>query len=62
LWHVKEPFIWCGTRQMMAKFFGHFSPIIPSFTNRGLSCRLAWSASGDDGRNYKGGAQRACSL
>jgi hypothetical protein len=37
LWHVKEPFIWCGTRQMMAKFVGHFSPIIPSFTNRGLS-------------------------
>jgi hypothetical protein len=24
---------------------------IPSFTNRGLSCRLTWSASGDDGRN-----------
>jgi hypothetical protein len=24
---------------------------IPTFTNRGLSCRLTWSASGDDGRN-----------
>jgi hypothetical protein len=62
LWHVKEPFIWYGTRQMMAKSVCHFSPIIPSFTNRGLSCHLAWSVSGDDGRNYKGSAQRACSL
>jgi hypothetical protein len=24
---------------------------IPSFTNRGLSLRLTWNASGDDGRN-----------
>jgi hypothetical protein len=24
---------------------------IPSFTDRGVSCRLTWSASGDDGRN-----------
>jgi hypothetical protein len=30
---------------------GHFSPIILSFTNRGLSCRLTWSAPGDDGQN-----------
>jgi hypothetical protein len=28
-----------------------FLALIPSFTNRGLSCRLTWSASGDDGRN-----------
>jgi hypothetical protein len=26
---------------------GNFSPVIPSFTNRGLSCRLTWSASGE---------------
>jgi hypothetical protein len=25
---------------MTAKFVGHFSLIIPSFTNRGFSCRL----------------------
>jgi hypothetical protein len=30
---------------------GHFSPILPLFTNRGLSCHLTWSASGDDGGN-----------
>jgi hypothetical protein len=29
--------------------FDHFSPIIPPFTNRGLSGCLTWSASGDDG-------------
>jgi hypothetical protein len=34
-----------------AKLTGHFSLIIPSITNRGLSCRLTWCASGDDGRN-----------
>jgi hypothetical protein len=27
----------------------HFSPIIPLFTDRGLSRHLTWSASGDDG-------------
>jgi hypothetical protein len=31
-----------------AKLTGHFSPVIPSFTNRGFSYRLTWSASGDD--------------
>jgi hypothetical protein len=31
-------------------FIGHFSPIIPPFTNKGgLSHRLTWSASGDEG-------------
>jgi hypothetical protein len=40
---------------------GHFSPIIPPFTNRGLSRRLTWSASGDDGGNWKR-AQWACRL
>jgi hypothetical protein len=40
---------------------GHFSPIIPPFTNRGLSRRLMWSTSEDDGET-KGGAQRACCL
>jgi hypothetical protein len=32
---------------------GHFSPIIPPFGDRGLSCRLTWSASGDYGENWK---------
>jgi hypothetical protein len=40
---------------------GHFSAIILPFTNRGLSRRLTWSASGDD-EGTKGGAQRACCL
>jgi hypothetical protein len=30
---------------------GHFLPIIPPFADRGLSRRLTWSASGDDGGN-----------
>jgi hypothetical protein len=34
---------------------------IPSLTDRGLSCRLAWSTSVNDGET-KGEAQRACSL
>jgi hypothetical protein len=37
--------------ESQAKLTGHFSPVIPSFTNRGLSCRLTWHASGDDGWN-----------
>jgi hypothetical protein len=37
--------------ELQAKLAGHFSPIIPSFTNRGLSCHLTWGACGDDGRN-----------
>jgi hypothetical protein len=37
---------------------GHFSPIIPSFADRGLSRRLTWSAYGDDGET-KSGAQSA---
>jgi hypothetical protein len=40
--HVKEP---CDLHGSL------ISRPIPSFTNRGLSCRLTWSASGDDGRN-----------
>jgi hypothetical protein len=39
LWHVKEPFIWCGTRQMTATFTGHFLPIVPPFSARSLSHR-----------------------
>jgi hypothetical protein len=31
--------IWCGTRQISAKFTGHFSPIVPPFPARGLSLR-----------------------
>jgi hypothetical protein len=26
-----------------------FLALVPSFANRGLSCRMTWSASGDDG-------------
>jgi hypothetical protein len=42
-------FTWESESQ--AKLTSHFSPVIPSFTNRGLSCRLTWIASGDDGRS-----------
>jgi hypothetical protein len=39
--------------ESQAKLTGQFLPIIPSFTNRGISCRLTWSASGGDGQNWK---------
>jgi hypothetical protein len=39
-------------------WIGHFSPILPCFTDRALSRRGTWSASGDDGET-KIGAQRA---
>jgi hypothetical protein len=42
-------FTWKSESQ--AKLTGHFSPVIPCFTNRYLSCRLMRSASGDNGRN-----------
>ena len=37
--------------QLQAKLISHFSPILPPFADRGLSRRLTWSASGDDGGN-----------
>jgi hypothetical protein len=37
-----------GSRVVWLNLTGHFSPIIPPFANRGLSRRLAWSASGDE--------------
>jgi hypothetical protein len=37
--------------ESQAKLTGQFSPVIPYFTNKGFSCRMTWSASGDDGRN-----------
>jgi hypothetical protein len=37
--------------ESQAKLNGHFSPVIQSFTNRGLSCHMMSSASGDDGQN-----------
>jgi hypothetical protein len=42
-------FTWKSESQV--KLTGYSSPVIPSFTNRGLSCRMTWSASGDEGRN-----------
>jgi hypothetical protein len=49
--HVKRPLQFTWKLEPQEKLTGHFSPIIPSFTDRGLSCRLTWNASGDDGRN-----------
>jgi hypothetical protein len=48
-------------RACRLNLIGHFSPIIPPFTNRGLSRHRTWSASGNDGEN-KSGAQRALPL
>jgi hypothetical protein len=37
-----------GSRIVWLNLTGHFLPIISPFANRGLSRRLAWSASGDE--------------
>jgi hypothetical protein len=33
--------------ESQTKLTDHFSPVIPSFINRGLLCRMMWSVSGD---------------
>jgi hypothetical protein len=48
--HVKEPCDLRRSRNRRPNWPTISSPI-PPFTNRGLSCRLTWSTSGDDGRN-----------
>jgi hypothetical protein len=48
---------WC--RGILLNFTGHFSPIIPTFTNRGYSRRLAWSAFGDERKTETGLVQTA---
>jgi hypothetical protein len=45
--HVKEPNNFMEVGLSGKIFTGHFSSILPPFANRGLSRRLAWSASGD---------------
>jgi hypothetical protein len=47
----KKTYNFRGCRDCRLNLIGHFSPIIPSFTDRGLSRRLMWSASGDGGGN-----------
>jgi hypothetical protein len=49
--HVKNPYNFRGSRDCRLNLNGHFSPIIPPFTGRGLSRRLTCSVSGDDGGN-----------
>jgi hypothetical protein len=51
--HVKNPYNFRGSRDCRLNLIGYFSPIIPPFTNRGLSRSLTWSASGDDGGKLK---------
>jgi hypothetical protein len=34
---------------------GHFSPIVPSFTDRGLSRHLTWRTPGDERGKLKSG-------
>jgi hypothetical protein len=48
--HVKDPCNLRGSRNRRPNWQTISRPI-PSFVNKGLSCRLTWSASGDDGRN-----------
>jgi hypothetical protein len=48
--HVKTPAIYVEVG-IAGKIERPFLALLPSFTNRGLSCRLTWSASGDDGWN-----------
>jgi hypothetical protein len=48
--HVKESCYLRGTRNHRPNSPTISRPI-PTFTNRGLSYHLTWSASGDDGRN-----------
>jgi hypothetical protein len=47
----KKPLQFPWKLQCRLNLIGHFSPLIPPFADRGLSCRLTWSASGDDGGN-----------
>jgi hypothetical protein len=44
-------FTWKSKSQV--ELTGHFSPLLPFSTNRCLSYRLVWSASGDDGWKYR---------
>jgi hypothetical protein len=44
-----------GSRIVWLNLTGHFSPILPPFAHRGLSCSLAWSASRDERRNRSRG-------
>jgi hypothetical protein len=47
----KGPLNVTWTSGISGKIHRPFLALIPSFTNRGLSCRLTWSASRDDGWN-----------
>jgi hypothetical protein len=49
--NVKEPYNYRGSRNCRLNLIGYFSPIAPPLANRGLSSRLMWSASGDEGGN-----------
>jgi hypothetical protein len=52
--HVKEPYSYRGSRSCRLNLIGPFLPIVPSLANRGLSRRLMWSASGDEGELKRG--------
>jgi hypothetical protein len=53
--HVKEYYNYRGSRNCRLNLIGHFSPIVPPLANRGLTRRLMWSASGDEGGETKAG-------
>jgi hypothetical protein len=52
---LKNPTITVEVEIVWLNLIGHFSPIVPPFTDRGLSRRLTWSASGDEREKLKRG-------
>jgi hypothetical protein len=53
----KKPYNYRGSRNCSLNLIGYFSPIVPPLANRGLSLRLTWSASGDEGGTKSGVVQ-----
>jgi hypothetical protein len=49
--NIKEPYNDVEVTFVRLNLTGHFSPILPPFTSRGLSRRLTWSASRDEWGN-----------
>jgi hypothetical protein len=47
----KKPLHFWWKSHCRLNLISHFSPIIPPFTDRGHSCHLTWSTSGDERGN-----------
>jgi hypothetical protein len=48
---LKNPTITVEVATVRLNLIGYFSPIVPTFADRGLSRHLTWSASGDERGN-----------